>query len=83
MTHPAVQDVAVLGVSKDEATLLRALIVPRPDSAADEATGTEIVEFLEKRVSDEKRLRGGVQFVKEIPRFVTGKIRRDNLHDLL
>ena len=36
----------------------------------------EIVRFVEERVADHKRLRGGVVFVDRIPRSVLGKIVR-------
>ena len=40
------------------------------------ATGDEIVKFMEKKVSRTKRITGGVRFVSSIPKNPSGKILR-------
>ena len=40
------------------------------------ATGDEIVQFMEKKVSRTKRITGGVRFVQSIPKNPSGKILR-------
>lgn len=71
-------DVAVIGVySKDEATELpRAYIVPNDGLGKTDADAKEIVDWLSKKVAHHKRLRGGVRWVDEIPKSVSGKILR-------
>ena len=41
----------------------------------------EVVEFVERRVSKQKRLCGGVVFLQSIPRTAAGKILRRQLRD--
>lgn len=69
---------AVIGVySKDEATELpRAYIVPKDGLAKTDADAKEIVNWLSTKVAHHKRLRGGVRWVDEIPKSVSGKILR-------
>lgn len=69
---------AVIGVySKDEATELpRAYIVPKDGLGKTDADAKEIMDWLSKKVAHHKRLRGGVRWVDEIPKSVSGKILR-------
>jgi 4-coumarate--CoA ligase len=83
LAHPAIDDVAVVGVyAPEEATELpRAYVVVAKGFEKGEAVGREIVEWLDGKVSGYKRLRGGVKFVDAIPKSVTGKILRRVLRD--
>ncbi|XP_066996455.1 luciferin 4-monooxygenase [Anabrus simplex] len=75
MSHPAVQDAAVIGVPDDNAgELPRAFVVKKKD-----VTEEELIAYIEKQVSPHKRLRGGVEFVEEIPKNPSGKILRREL----
>ncbi|OAL56032.1 acetyl-CoA synthetase-like protein [Pyrenochaeta sp. DS3sAY3a] len=76
--HPKVNDVAVIGVYDKEAAseLPRAYIVPASGVKAGSKTKQEISDWLADRVSNYKRLRGGVHWVTEIPKSSTGKILR-------
>lgn len=78
VSHPKVDDVAVIGVyDKNQATELpRAYIVPKAGLGRDETDAKEIVEWLGAKVAHHKKLRGGVRFVDEIPKSVSGKILR-------
>lgn len=49
----------------------------------DDVLAQEIVGFVEERVPEYKRLRGGVAFVQAIPRLVSGKICRKKLRELM
>ncbi|KAH9519669.1 hypothetical protein Btru_003281 [Bulinus truncatus] len=72
--HPGVQDVAVLGVpDEDCGELPKAFVVRKPGS---KVTESELVKFVEIRCSTINRLRGGVQFIDEIPKNPSGKILR-------
>lgn len=72
--HPGIQDAAVVGVPDEMAgELPKAFVVKKPDF---EVSGEEIQIFVEERVAHTKRLRGGVQFVDEIPKNPSGKILR-------
>ena len=78
LSHPKINDVAVVGVySRDQATEVpRAYIVPRPGVKGDKGTEEDVMEWLKAKVANHKRLRGGVRFVDEIPKSTSGKILR-------
>lgn len=76
-SHPAVADVAVVGVpSGDDGEVPRAYVVQR---AGTEVKAEQLVAYVDERVAPHKRLRGGVHFLPEIPRTATGKILRRQL----
>jgi 4-coumarate--CoA ligase len=76
--HPAVNDVAVIGVySEQRATELpRAYIVPAQGVKTGKKLEGEVSEWLNGRVAPYKRLRGGIVWVDEIPKSAAGKVLR-------
>ncbi|KAF2876228.1 hypothetical protein BDV95DRAFT_483484 [Massariosphaeria phaeospora] len=78
VSHPNINDVAVIGIyDASQATEVpRAYIVPAGGFGKGEKEGREIIEWLNKKVANHKKLRGGVRFVEEIPKSVSGKILR-------
>lgn len=78
ISHPKVNDVAVIGIyNKDQATEVpRAYIVPKPGVEGSLKTAHDIAQWLQGRVANHKRLRGGVRFVDEVPKSASGKILR-------
>ncbi|KAI9693736.1 MAG: hypothetical protein M1822_003007 [Bathelium mastoideum] len=81
--HEKVDDVAVTGIyNEEQATEVpRAYVVPKKGVEASVATAKEISDWVAGRVANHKRLRGGVRFVDEIPKSVSGKILRRVLKD--
>ncbi len=77
-SHPKINDVAVIGIYKnDEATEVpRAYVVPAPGVEGGKKTEEDIKTWLQAKVAHHKRLRGGVRFVDEIPKSASGKILR-------
>ncbi|XP_013390242.1 probable 4-coumarate--CoA ligase 1 [Lingula anatina] len=74
LTNPAVLDVAVIGVDDEEAgELPKAFVVVKPHAQLLEI---ELQDYVKTKVAPYKRLRGGVEFVQEIPKTPTGKILR-------
>ncbi|XP_013136651.1 PREDICTED: 4-coumarate--CoA ligase 1-like [Papilio polytes] len=81
LQHPAVRDVGVVGLphaSAGEVPL--AFIVLQPNT---NATEKELQQFVAERLSNPKHLRGGVRFVKEIPKNPSGKILRKRLREMV
>ncbi|KAL1795345.1 hypothetical protein ACET3X_007161 [Alternaria dauci] len=81
--HPAVADVAVIGVydASRVTELPRAYIVAAPGYKADKKLEDEIHEWFNKRVAPHKKLRGGIRFVEAVPKSNAGKILRRVLVD--
>ncbi|KAI9559136.1 hypothetical protein GHT06_015925 [Daphnia sinensis] len=79
--HPGVQDVAVIGVPDEFAgELPRAYVVKKQGVTLSKE---DIVEFIDAKVSNHKKLKGGVVFLEAIPKTATGKILRRELKKLL
>ena len=78
LRHPAVADVAVIGVPDDYAgELPRAYVVKKPGTSMNEE---ELKSFLHSKVAPYKQLKGGVHFVESIPKSHTGKSLRRELN---
>lgn len=82
LSHPDIDDVAVIGVhSREQATELpRAYVVPRKGSSLKE---DHVHDHVRCRLAQHKHLRGGVVFIEAIPKSPAGKILRRLLRDTL
>lgn len=79
ISHPSVNDVAVIGVDEDHTEVPRAYIVVSDGISKSQDTAEAIIGWINAKVSNHKRLRGGIRFVDEIPKSAAGKILRRNL----
>ena len=79
--HPEVIEAGVFGTPDTLVQeLVTAAVVKTPDS---KVTSQEIIDLVEERVDDIKKLRGGVIFVDALPKNAVGKIQRRKLLDLV
>ncbi|OCT46522.1 putative 4-coumarate--CoA ligase 1 [Cladophialophora carrionii] len=78
LAHPAVNDVAVIGVySREKATELpRAYVVAAKGYTAGPELEGALSAWLNNKVAPYKRLRGGIRFVDAIPKSNAGKVLR-------
>jgi acyl-CoA synthetase (AMP-forming)/AMP-acid ligase II len=83
ITHPSVEDTAVIGfyVESMATELPMAYVVPKKGVKRDEATAMELIDWLAKRTAKSKRLRGGIVWTDEIPKSASGKILRRLVKD--
>lgn len=86
-SHEKIEDAAVIGVYDEaQATEVpRAYIVPSNGSEATEGSdgvrrneqlANEITEWMKVKTANHKHLRGGIRFIKEVPKSASGKILR-------
>ncbi|XP_065197322.1 probable 4-coumarate--CoA ligase 1 [Sycon ciliatum] len=79
LSHPLIDDAAVIGVPDDrEGELPRAFIVRKSGT---EMSEKDVMSFMEKQVAPFKQLDGGIVFMDVIPKSAAGKILRRELRD--
>jgi len=78
-SHDKVDDVAVVGVESAElgTEVPRAYVVRKGGmSAVQPNDAEEIIKWMNNKVANHKKLRGGIKFVDAVPKSVSGKILR-------
>lgn len=78
LSHPLIEDVAVIGVPGEGTEVPRAYIVADRNKISEE----HVKNLVKDKLAPYKQLRGGVLFIDEIPRNAVGKILRKDLRDL-
>ena len=83
--HPLVEEAAVIGIwsASQDTELPRAYVVLKEDirEYSNTAVLQEISNFVSDKVSNYKRLRGGVVAIDALPRNTTGKVLKKVLKD--
>lgn len=76
MSHPGVEDAAVIGIPNERTgEVPKAFVVKKDKTLSQEHINT----YMKKYVAPFKLLRGGIEFVTEIPKSASGKILRQKL----
>ncbi|KYQ93918.1 4-coumarate-CoA ligase [Tieghemostelium lacteum] len=79
LSNELIQDVCVVGVPDgDNGEVPRAFVVLKPGNEG-KVTQQQINDWLNPKISNYKRLRGGIFFISAIPKSATGKLLRKNL----
>ncbi|ORY07506.1 acetyl-CoA synthetase-like protein [Basidiobolus meristosporus CBS 931.73] len=78
ITHHLVLDAGVIPrLDADHATEVpKAFVVLVPGVEATDSLKNELITYVNSRVSNHKKLRGGIDFLREIPKSAAGKIQR-------
>ena len=81
LEHPAIADVAVIGMpTPDGDETPRAFVVRQATEAGGKLTAEEVQKFVEEKVVYYKRIKQ-VTFVESVPKNPSGKILRRELRD--
>ena len=82
MDHPGINDVAVIGVEdKEKHTEVPRAYIVAAEGKTEKKDAEEIIGWLNGKVANHKKLRGGVRFIHEVPKSASGKILRRLLKD--
>nr|BAJ07977.1 luciferase [Lucidina biplagiata] len=81
LQHPFIFDAGVAGIPDDEAGELPAAVVVLEEGKT--MTEKEIMDYVAGQVTTAKRLRGGVVFVDEVPKGLTGKLDARKIREIL
>lgn len=81
LSHPDVEDAAVIGIFVEEQAteVPMALIVLARGIDGNAAKEKQVLDWINTRVANHKRLRGGIRWVEEVPESPSGKILRRGL----
>ena len=78
LAHPSVQEVAVVGISVDGTTRIRAVIVLAPGNRESDDLTAALQDWCKERLQRYK-FPHRVTYVTELPKTATGKIQRFQL----
>ena len=80
LEHPAVAESAVVGISIDGFTKIKAFVIAKPDAPGTEALVIELQDHCKSRLQ-RYQYPHLIEFVSDLPKTVTGKIQRYKLRE--
>jgi acyl-coenzyme A synthetase/AMP-(fatty) acid ligase len=80
LEHPAVSEGAVVGISVEGLTKVKAFVIVKGDAPASDALAAELQEHCKSRLQ-RFQYPHVIEFVAELPKTVTGKIQRYKLRE--
>ena len=80
LEHKAVAESAVVGISVDGFTRIKAFVIARPDAVTGDTLVAELQEHCKSRLQ-RFQYPHVIEFVTELPKTVTGKIQRYKLRE--
>ncbi|KAL1479062.1 hypothetical protein MTO96_052171 [Rhipicephalus appendiculatus] len=84
MEHPAVEEVAVIGVpAPDGDEFPAAMVVPKPGQSQDHQLADDLMRHVAERNPYWMHLHGGVYFADALPKSTLGKARTASIRELL
>ncbi|KAK5198122.1 hypothetical protein LTS13_000999 [Exophiala xenobiotica] len=86
LSHPHIQDAAVIGIQKKdepEVEMPRAYVARKPTADAKNLTEDEVKSYCKERLAKYKELSGGVRFIDAVPRNATGKPLKRILREMV
>lgn len=85
LAHPAVNDCVVIGVPSDrDGEVPKAFVVKSPSVGledTDRVIARDIARHVEQHKAKHKWLKGGIEFIDEVPKSPSGKILRRLVRD--
>jgi acyl-coenzyme A synthetase/AMP-(fatty) acid ligase len=79
LEHPAVVDAAVVGIPVEKQTeIIKAFVQLKSTYSPSEKLSREILDYLGRHLESQKRPQE-LEFIRELPKTTTGKIRRSEL----
>ena len=80
LSHELIEDAAVIGIPDEySGEVPKAFIVLKPGTKGSQVLAKEIQKWVEEKKVKYKWLRGGIEFLKSIPKTPSGKILRKDL----
>jgi 4-coumarate--CoA ligase len=80
LSHKEVTCAAVIGVEDDERGHVPMAFVTLVEGA--ESSEEQLSDWLDRRVNEFKKLRGGLRVIQSMPRTHSGKVRKSLLHEI-
>nr|XP_023026911.1 luciferin 4-monooxygenase-like [Leptinotarsa decemlineata] len=83
VNHPAVKEALVIGIPHEEDGDLPMALLTLNDNFREKITGQDIESYVEDKVPDRMKLRGGVKFLESFLLTPSGKVKRREMKNMI